>query len=405
LFRPQTFSSLRHADFRYLWAGTFFMSAGQWIQQVTLGWLMYELTRSPVMLGMMNGLRMLPFLVSSPLAGVAADRMDRRKLMLSTQWLLVVTAFLVGALAASGLLQVWHLFAVTLITGIAWSFNEPVRQSVVPNIVPRDDLMNAVALNSMAFNTNKVLGPALGGMFIAAFGAAGNFFVQGLAYGAVLVTIFWMSFPRNPVEARRTSALANLKEGLAYVWSTPTILALLIADLVPRIFAVPYQTLMPVFQKDVLHVGPEGLGFLMAAPAVGAILGLFTLASLSNLFRQRGLLLLSAIASMGWFLVVFSWISSFPLALIVLVAVGYCQSLCIITTNTLIQVMVPDALRGRVMGLYMLDRGLMPAGSLLAGATAQFIGAPATVEIMGFLVILLALAIGFGMPIIRKIET
>ena len=181
--------------------------------------------------------------------------------------------------------------------------------------------------------------------------------------------------------------------------------ALLIADLVPRIFAVPYQTLMPVFQKDVLHVGPEGLGFLMAAPAVGAILGLFTLASLSNLFRQRGLLLLSAIASMGLFLVVFSWISSFPLALIVLVAVGYCQSLCIITTNTLIQVMVPDALRGRVMGLYMLDRGLMPAGSLLAGATAQFIGAPATVEIMGFLVILLALAIGFGMPIIRKIET
>jgi MFS family permease len=162
---------------------------------------------------------------------------------------------------------------------------------------------------------------------------------------------------------------------------------------------------MPVFQKDVLHVGPEGLGFLMAAPAVGAILGLLTLASFSELFRRRGLLLLCAIASLGLFLVVFSWITSFPLALIVLVAVGYCQSLCIITTNTLIQVMVPDALRGRVMGLYMLDRGLMPAGSLLAGATAQFIGAPATVEIMGFLVILLALAIGFGMPIIRKIET
>jgi MFS family permease len=405
LFNTRTFSSLRHADFRYLWAGTFFMSAGQWIQQVTLGWLMYELTRSPAMLGMMNGLRMLPFLVSSPLAGVAADRMDRRKLLVSTQCALVVTAFIVGALAVSGLLEVWHLFAVTLVTGIAWSFNEPVRQSVVPNIVPREDLMNAVALNSMAFNTNKVLGPALGGMFIAAFGAAGNFFVQGLAYGAVLVTIFWMSFPRSPIEARRTSVLANLKEGLAYVWSTPTILALLIADLVPRIFAVPYQTLMPVFQKDVLHVGPEGLGFLMAAPAVGALLGLFTLASLSSLFRRRGVLLLGAVGFMGLFLVIFSWVTSFPVALIVLVGVGYCQSLCIITTNTLIQVTVPDALRGRVMGLYMLDRGLMPAGSLLAGATAQFIGAPATVEIMGFLVILLALAIAFGMPIIRKIET
>jgi MFS family permease len=405
VFNSQTFSSLRHADFRYLWAGTFFMSAGQWIQQVTLGWLMYELTRSPAMLGMMNGLRMLPFLVSSPLAGVAADRMDRRKLLVSTQWVLVVTALLVGVLSAAGLLQVWHLFAVTLVTGIAWSFNEPVRQSVVPNIVPRRDLMNAVTLNSMAFNTNKVLGPALGGMLIAAFGAAGNFFVQGGAYLAVLGTLFLISFPPSPTEARRASAFANLKEGLAYVWSTPAILALLIADLVPRIFAVPYQTLMPVFQKDVLRVGPEGLGFLMAAPAVGALLGLFTLVSFSELFRRRGLLLLCAIAALGLFLVVFSWITSFPLALIVLVAVGFCQSLCIITTNALIQVMVPDALRGRVMGLYMLDRGLMPAGSLLAGATAQFIGAPATMEIMGFIVILLALAIGFGMPIIRKIET
>jgi MFS family permease len=405
LFNSQTFSSLRHADFRYLWAGTFFMSAGQWIQQVTLGWLMYELTGSPVMLGMMNGLRMLPFLVSSPLAGVAADRMDRRKLLVNTQCVLVVTALLVGALVASGLLQVWHLLGVTLVTGIAWSFNEPVRQSLVPNIVPREDLMNAVALNSMAFNTNKVLGPALGGMFIAAFGAAGNFFVQGGAYLAVLGTLFLISFPPSPGEARRASALANLKEGLAYVWSTPTILALLIADLVPRIFAVPYQTLMPVFQKDVLKVGPEGLGFLMAAPAVGAILGILTLASLSNLFSRRGLLLLGGLVSMGFFLVIFSRIASFPLALIVLVAVGYCQIFCIITTNTLIQITVPDSLRGRVMGLYMLDRGLMPAGSLLAGATAQFIGAPATVEIMGFLVIILALAIGFGMPIIRKIET
>ena len=242
------------------------MSGGQWIQQVTLGWLLYDLTGSSVLLGALNGLRALPFLVSSPLAGVAADRLERRGLMLKTQYVLVVTALVMGTLVASGLVQVWHLFLFTLITGIAWAFNEPVRQSLVPSMVPKEELMNAVALHSAGFNLNKVIGPALGGLLIAAFGPSGNFFVQSLAYGGVLYTIYSMRVPPTPVEASRSSVLANLKEGFSYVWSTPTVLALMVADLVPRIFAVPYQALMPIFQKDVLGVVPEGLGVLMAAP-------------------------------------------------------------------------------------------------------------------------------------------
>ncbi|HEY1373971.1 MAG TPA: MFS transporter, partial [Candidatus Binatia bacterium] len=154
-FGLRAFSPLRYLDYRYLWTGTVLMSAGQWIQQVTLGWLLYDLTGSSVLLGALNGVRALPFLVAGPIAGVAADRMDRRQLMLRTQYVLIVTALAMGALVVSGYLQPWHLFVFTLLTGMAWAFNEPVRQSCVPGVVPKNELMSAIALNSMGFNINK----------------------------------------------------------------------------------------------------------------------------------------------------------------------------------------------------------------------------------------------------------
>ncbi len=404
-FKLHTFSSLRHPDYRYLWTGTMLMGAGQWIQQVTLGWLLYELTSSSVLLGALNGLRALPFLVAGPIAGVAADRMDRQRLMLGSQYLLVATALGMGMVVASGLVQVWHIFLFTLITGIAWSFNEPVRQSLVPNVVPKEDLMNAIALNSAGFNLTKIIGPALGGILIALFGAAGNFFVQSAAYMGVLVMVYLMHVPPTPEEARRSSAMANLKEGFSYVWSTPAVLALMMTAYVPRVFAVPYQTLMPVFQKDVLGVGPEGLGMLMAAPGVGAVLAVLTLASVASRLKRQGLLLLVSLILLGIFLILFSRISSFPLALLVLVAVGAFQVLFMATTNTMLQIIVPDELRGRVMSLYMLDRGLMPAGALFAGVTAHFVGAPATVSMMGAIVIVLALVVAWRVPLIRRLES
>jgi MFS family permease len=404
-FRLQTFSSLRHLDFRYLCSGTFMMSAGQWIQQVTLGWLVYDLTGNSMLLGALNGLRALPFLVTGPMAGVAADRMDRKKLLLRTQWILIVTALAMGVLVASGWLQVWHIFVFTLVTGVAWTFTEPVRQSMIPSIVPKKDLANAIALNSGGFNLMKVMGPALGGAMIALFGAGGNFFVQAIAYVGVLVMIYWMHVPPTPDEARRSSALANLKEGFSYVWSTPAVLALMILAYVPRIFAVPYQTLMPVFQKDVLKVGPEGLGMLMAAPGVGALLAVLILASVVNRLKRQGLFLVGSIVVLGLFLIVFSQIKSFPLALVSLVAAGLFQMFFLASTNTLLQLIVPDELRGRVMSLYMLDRGFMPAGALFAGVTAHFIGAPSTVAIMGTIVVVLALIVAWRVPALRTLET
>jgi MFS transporter, DHA1 family, staphyloferrin A biosynthesis exporter len=402
-FRLGTFSSLRHANFKYLWFGTLFMSGGQWIQQVTLGWLLYDLTGSSVLLGLLNGLRAVPFLIASPIAGVAADRLDRKKLILVTQYLLIVTAAAMGLLVVSGFLEVWHLFVFTLITGVTWAFVDPVRQTLVPALVPRADLMNAVALNSAAFNLTKVIAPSLGGALIVFSGAGGNFFVQSIAYLGVLVSIYWMSIPPTPPEARQSSAIANLKEGLLYVWSNPSVFALMTTALVPRIFAVPYQTLMPVFQKDVLKVGPEGLGVLLAAPGLGAMLAGLMLATLANRVRRQGVLLLVSLVSLGVAMNLFSWTTSFPLAILALIAVGSCQIFYMATTNTMLQVIVPDHLRGRVMSIYALDRGLMPVGALMAGVSAHVIGAPATVSYMGLVVILLAILVAWRAPVVRDI--
>jgi MFS family permease len=401
----QTFSSLRHLDYRYLWSGTVMMSAGQWVQQVTLGWLLYDLTGNSMLLGALNGLRALPFLVTGPMAGVAADRLDRRKLLLRTQWILIITALCMGTLVASPWLHEWHIFAFTLITGVAWSFTEPVRQSMIPSVVPKKDLANAIALNSAGFNLMKVIGPALGGALIAWFGPGGNFFVQSIAYTVVLAMIYKMTIPANSGEARRTSAMANLKEGFAYVWSTPAVLALMILAYVPRVFAVPYQTLMPVFQKDVLKIGPEGLGMLMAAPGVGAVIAVMILATLGSRLKRQGLFLVASIVVLGAFLILFSQLKSLPLALITLVMAGSFQMFFLASTATMLQLIVPDELRGRVMSLYMLDRGIMPVGALFAGTTAHFVGAPLTVAIMGGIVMVLALLVAWWVPAIRTLES
>jgi MFS family permease len=404
-FRFHTFASLRHLDYRYLWTGTLMMSAGQWIQQVTVGWLLYDLTGNSMLLGALNGLRALPFLVTGPMAGVAADRMDRRKLLLQTQWVLIITAVLMGILVASPFLHVWHIFVFTLITGVAWTITEPVRMSMIPAVVPKEDIANAVALNSGGFNLMKVIGPALGGGLIAWFGPAENFFLQAIAYAGVLAMIYWMHIPPHRAEATNRSAVANLKEGFAYVWSTPAVLALMTLAYVPRIFAVPYQILMPVFQKDVLNVGPEGLGLLMAAPGLGAVIAVLTMASLGSRIKRQGLLLVASIVVLGGFLILFSQITWFPLALFALVLVGIFQMFFLASTATILQMIVPDELRGRVLSLYMLDRGFMPLGAMFAGTTAHFIGAPLTVAAMGAIVILLTLMVAWLIPAIRKLES
>jgi predicted MFS family arabinose efflux permease len=382
------------------------MSAGQWIQQVTLGWLVYDLTNSPGLLGVLQGVRALPFLVFSPFSGVAADRFDRRSLLMLCQLLLMVTAFLMGILVGSGLVEVWHVFVFSLITATAWAFNQPLRQTLVAATVPQEDLMNAVALSSVGFNLTKVLGPMLGGFLIAAFGAHGNFFVQSVAYALVLLSIFQIHVPRNSTEqARGSSAWANLREGFSYVRNTPVVLALLVAALVPSVVAMPYQVLMPVFQRDIYHLGPEALGFMLAAPGIGAVCSTFVLATVAHRIRRKGWILLGAMGMMGVTIALFSRMDNLPSALAVLVVIGGCQILYNATNMTVVQLVVPDELRGRVMSIYMMDFGLSPIGGMAAGFGTQFFGAPNTVFVMGCCVVLLAVFIAVAMPQLRDVET
>jgi len=399
-----TFSSLRNRDFRYLWAGTCFLSGGLWIQQVTLGWATYEMTGSSILLGAINGLRFVPFLFFSPLAGVAADRTDRRRLMMSTQWCVLLTALSMGVVVSLGLLQVWHLFAFTLVTGVVWSFSEPVRQALIPDVVPRAELMNAVALNSAAFNLTKVIGPSVGGVLIVAFGLAGNFYIQSATYLFVLWMIYRMHVPERISEAAASSVLSNLREGIRYVWSDPVVFAVMATAMIPRLFAMPYQALLPIFQKDVLQVGADGLGLMMAAPGLGAMLAMLSVAHYASRVNRPGLLMLAALVLQGVFLALFALVRTLTLALATLVVVGGFQVLFMSVSNMVLHMTVPDQLRGRVMSIYMLDRGITPAGALLAGVSAHFIGAPYTVLGMGALVLALAAVVILFLPGLRKVR-
>lgn len=397
------FVSLRHRDFRYLWFGTLFSSAGQWIQQITLGWLVYDITGSSVLLGLVNGMRALPFLLTGPLGGVIADRVNRRNLMMTTQMFLVAVTLGMGILIATGQLQIWHLFAFTLLTGVTWSFNQPVRQAVVADVVSPTDLPNAIALNSAGFNMTRIVGPSIGGLLIAWVGAAGNFFVQGIAYCGVVLMIALMRVPPTPLEARQSSMVENMREGARWVWDQPIMRTLMTLALVPVVFAMPYQSLMPIFAQDVFGVGPEGLGLLLSASGVGAFLGAVSVASLAQITRRRGRLLLMSLVLMGTGLIVFSQTRSMPLALIFLVFNGVFQMTYMTINQTVLQLTIPHELRGRVMSIYMLNQGLLPLGSFLAGFVSHLIGAPATVALMGASCIVLAGMAAWGLPALQDI--
>jgi len=380
-FRLQTFASLKYRDYRFLWISTLFSSNGQWIQQVTLGWLVYQMTGSYLLLGLVNGMRAIPFFFLGPIAGVVADRVDRRRLMMVSQGLMAVGIFLFALDVALGFVQVWHVFAFSLMTGVGWSFAMPVRQALVPSLVPKDDLMNAIALNSAGFNLTRMIGPTMGGLLIAVIGVAGNFFLESVMYSCVVVMVFLMRVPPQTY-ATAGSWKSNMAEGFQYVWNDKMVLTLILMALIPITFSMPYVSLMPGFAVEVLHQGAGGYGLLLAVSGFGAMTGTLILASLSN-FQKRGALLLASIIVVGFGLMAFAWTTSLPLALALLFGIGMAQISFMATNNTLLQTIVPDHLRGRVFALYNLDMGLVPIGTALAGALADGTNVHVAITVMG----------------------
>jgi MFS family permease len=384
-----TFRSLKHRDYRLLWIGTLFTSSGQWIQQITVGWLTWELTSSAFLLGAVNGFRALPLLIFAPLGGVAADRVDRKALMQMTQIGLLIASGIMAAIVFAGQLELWHLFAFTFITGIAWAFNNPVRQSVVVNLVPKHDLMNALALNSAGFNITRIIGPSIGGFMIAHLGGGENFTLQSFFYIGVIAMVAMMAIPALAARKSVVSVRQNLADGFGYVMRHRQLRIQLALAFVPTILAFPYMALMPIFAEDVLGQGAAGYGILSSAVGVGAVVGTLTLATLKNV-QRKGLLLLGAVMVLGTSLILFSISRSLELSCFILMITGAAQMAYLTTNQTILQLTIDDEMRGRVMGIYMLSQGMMPLGGLIGGGLADATSAPTAVMILGIGVCLMA---------------
>lgn len=403
--RLATFRSLRHRNYRLLWIGTLFSSSGQWIQQTSLGWLTYDLTGSAFLLGTVNGFRALPLLFLGPVGGVAADRFDKKRLMLTTQAFMVVISVVFATLIVTGHVRIWHVFAFTLLSGVGWAFNMPVRQSIVPNLVPREDMMNAMALNSAAFNVTRIVGPTIAGLMIAKMGPGENFFVQSAMYIGVSITIAQLALPQMKTATNR-SMRGGLAEGAKYVWHHPTLRTQMLLALVPVVIALPYVSLLPIVAKENLGKGAGGFGVLMSAPGIGAVASTLLLATLGDI-QRKGALLLAAIFAFGITLVAFaasvSVLRSYPLAIVLLVVAGACQMVFMTTNQTVMQLTTPDEFRGRVMGLFMLNQGLLPLGSMFGGTLAQFTNAQTALAVMGLSVTLLAVVFGVFAKSVRTL--
>ena len=397
------FASLQHANFRLLWFTSLINAGSNWLQQVTLGWLAFELTGSPLTAAIVFGVRSLPQLLIGPVGGVLGDRFDRKHFLMAMTAYMSVLALGFALLLSLGNVQAWHLIVFTLLQGTGQAMVQPVRQALVANTVPQADLMNAIALNSLAQTAMRVVGPAIAGVLIALSGPALNFGIQGAAFSLTLVLLIPMHAPfTNLTRGRKHLPFReSFVGGISYVAHQPTLLGLMLIALVPTVFTTPINLgLLPVFAKEVLHVDSDGLGILYSAQGVGAVIGTLVIASMGN-FARKGMLLAVAAVGLAVMITLYSQVTVFLLAIPVL-ALGTCCFMTYQTMNhTIIQTITPDDFRGRVMGLQMMDHGLTPLGTLIFGTIAEFYGVSTAMFIAGSCALLVVIVILVRFPAIR----
>ncbi|MBI4678712.1 MAG: MFS transporter [Elusimicrobia bacterium] len=393
--------ALKNRDFRLFLSGQMVSLAGTWMQTVAQAWLVYRLTGSSFLLGSVAFCGQLPILLFSPLGGIVADRFDRRRVVLVTQALSMLLAAVLAGLTLSGRVTVGHIFALAACLGAANAFDIPARQAFIVDMVGRKDLINAIALNSSMFNGARIIGPAAAGVLVGAVGEGWCFLANSASYLAVIAGLVMMRTAERSRPAGTASPLENVLEGFRFVRDTKPVRALLLLLGLTSLVGMPYAVLMPIFADRVLHGGARGLGLLMAASGAGALIGALALAVRENT-QGMGKLIAAASAVFGACLVLFSLSRSLWLSAALLVPVGFCMMTHMACTNTLIQSMAPDGLRGRVMAFYsMVFMGMAPFGSLLAGATADSLGAPTTVALCGAACILAASGFASVLPSIR----
>ena len=393
--------SLRHRNFQLFFSGQLISLIGTWMQTIAQAWLVYRITGSSLLLGVVGFAGQIPIFILAPLGGLAADRWNRHRIVIGTQVASMILAFVLAALTLLHIVKTWEIVVLAALLGAVNAFDIPGRQSFLIEMVSREDLMNAIALNSSMFNGARVIGPAIAGILVSRIGEGWCFFVNGASYIAVIVGLLLMKLaPFRPAPAG-TSPFEHIAEGFRYIQRTAPILALITLIGIVSLVAVPYSVLMPIFADRILHRGAHGLGILMGAAGVGALLGALTLASRRGV---KGLGRVVGISAMGFgaSLILFAFSKNFWLSVFLIIPVGYGIMLQMSSSNTLIQAMVPDELRGRAMAMYtMMFMGMAPIGSLLSGVFADTIGAPWTVAIGGLGAVLGAMYFLRRLPSLR----
>jgi MFS family permease len=393
--------ALKYRNFKLFYGGQFISLTGNYIQTVAQAWLVYRLTGSAALLGLVAFSGQIAVFVLAPISGVVADSKSRRGILFATQLAPMVLTFTLAVLTLTGRVQVWHVFTIAALLGVVNAFDFPIRQAFVAELVTKEDLMSAVTLNSSMINSARTIGPGIGGLLVASIGEGWCFLANALSYVAVIVGLLMIkteSKPRKPAQHIR----AGITEAFNFARHTGPVGALLILLGLISFMGLRYEILMPVYTREMLHGGPKEFGLLMGASGVGAILGSLVLATLGNV-RSLGDWVGFAAAGFGGSLILLSRSHSFWLSLAAMLLIGFTMVTQLDASNTLVQRIVPDELRGRVMAIWvMMLSGLAPFGSLLVGFLAQHFSARRTLAAGGVACIMGAMGFGFALPILRR---
>ncbi len=401
--RLSTFSSLQYRNYRFLWFAQIGRTAAMWMEQIARPVLILQLTDSALQVGLVVAVRMAPQLLFGLPAGVVADRFDRKRVLLAAQWVTTATYFLLAALVLTGVVEPWHVFAFAAVTGTALVFNQTSRQALIPQIVPSEHVLNAVALNTAALNMMRIAGPAVAGLLLLS-GVGPVYLLSGALGLAGIGFVFFLELPRQPRPTEEQPPwLDDLREGLSFVAHKPAVLAVLGPPLIMFVFGIPYlNVFVPLFAKDVLDLGDSGVGALVAAAGAGALLGSLVMASQTQL-RRRGILLLIFLALFSGGLLLFSRTTLLPLSIIALMAAASMSTSFMALTNSLLLELSPPDMRGRVMSLMSLDRGLIPVGAITAGALATLLGPQDGLLVMASVCLGLTVLAALAAPALRRL--
>jgi MFS family permease len=380
LSRSQTLRSLRHRNFRLLVIGALLSNAGDFMQNVAQAWLVWHLTGSAFLLGVVGFFDSIPRLFLGALGGALTDRLDRRRLLIFTQTLGMAQAFVYWFAVYFDFIQYWHILILACFLGVVNTVNQTARQSLVNGLVPKEDLSNAIALHASVFNLSRILGPSIGGLVIALVGVAGCFFVNAVSFLGLIATLLCMELPPWSPAPTGLGLWTEVREGFQYLRRNSQMSSIIALSYVVALVGAPYVTFVPVFATNVLHVGASGFGLLMSAPGVGATIAGLWLASVGNA-RPNLFWVGACVLGYALFLALFAVSQFFILSLFLLLSVGFCFIAFRASVNTALQAATPSHLLGRVLSFFFMDRGLWSIGGLVLGGSASLIGIQGTFEL------------------------